>query len=314
MRDFTNKMLRKCALRLPFLPMEDRVATARRIRGKAELHKLEGADLVFFSYGKSGRTWVRVMLSRAYQLRYGLPDGCLLDFDNLKRRNPEIPAVFFTHGHYIEDYTHDRDWKGLLKSKKVVWLVRDPRDVAVSLYFQWKHRMSDEKIAITRYPPADPELSLYDFLMDPDTGFLGRILDHMAEWQDELAQAAEVLLLRYEDFRAKPAHNLAQLLAFMGTPMSDEEVQGAVDFAAFENMKKMEAKKVFRLSGGRVATRDPANPDAYKARRAKVGGWRDYFSDQEIERIEAVVTQELSPSFGYPVGGAATDLPANAKS
>jgi hypothetical protein len=173
--------------------------------------------------------------------------------------------------------------------------------------------MSDEKIAITRYPPADPELSLYGFLMDPDTRFLGRILDHMAEWQGELAEAAEVLLMRYEDFRAKPANNLAQILAFMGTPMSDEEVQGAVDFAAFENMKKMEAKKVFRLSGGRVTTRDPANPDAYKARRAKVGGWRDYFSDQEIEHIEALVAQKLSDSFGYPVGGAATDLPANAK-
>ena len=180
MGDTTNKLLRKGALRLPLVDAERRVALARRIRGKAELKKLTNADVVFLSYGKSGRTWVRVMLSRAYQLRHSLPQDCLLDFDNMKRRNPSVPAIFFTHGHYIEDYTGDRRWKDLLASKKVAWLVRDPRDVAVSLYFQWKHRMTEEKIAITRYPPADPALSLYDFVMGPNVGFLARILDHAA--------------------------------------------------------------------------------------------------------------------------------------
>ncbi len=314
MGDTTNKLLRKGALRLPLVDAERRVALARRIRGKAELKKLTNADAVFLSYGKSGRTWVRVMLSRAYQLRHGLPQDCLLDFDNMKRRNPSVPAIFFTHGHYIEDYTGDRRWKDLLASKKVAWLVRDPRDVAVSLYFQWKHRMTEEKIAITRYPPADPALSLYDFVMGPNVGFLARILDHMAEWERELANTSDLLLLRYEDFRAKPAESLGRLLTFIGTPMSDAEVQGAVDFAAFENMKKMEAKKVFRLSGGRVTTRDPDNPDAYKARRAKVGGWRDYFSEAEIAAIETLTADRLSASFGYSVGGEAPQIPATAKS
>jgi hypothetical protein len=314
MGDTINKLLRKGALKLPFADPVRRVALARRIRGKMELAKLSSADVVFLSYGKSGRTWVRVMLSRAYQLRYGLPQDCLLDFDNMKLRDPAIPAIFFTHGHYIEDYTGDRLWKDALSAKKVAWLVRDPRDVAVSLYFQWKHRMTDEKIAITRYPPADPTLSLYDFVMGPDTGFLARILDHMAEWERDLPDTTDLLLLRYEDFRARPAETLNRLLAFMGTPMSDEEVQGAVDFAAFENMKKMEAKKVFRLSGGRVTTRDPANPDAYKARRAKVGGWRDYFSDPEVAAIETLTANRLSASFGYSHGDQVANVPVTAKS
>ncbi len=314
MGDTINKLLRKGALRLPFVDAEQRVALARSIRGKMELAKLSSADVVFLSYGKSGRTWVRVMISRAYQLRYGLPQDCLLDFDNMKLRNPAIPAIFFTHGHYIEDYTGDRRWKDALSTKRVVWLVRDPRDVAVSLYFQWKHRMTDEKIAITRYPPTDPTLSLYDFVMGPDTHFLARILDHMAEWERGLADTSDLLLLRYEDFRARPAETLGRLLAFMGTPVSDEEVQGAVDFAAFENMKKMEAKKVFRLSGGRVTTRDPANPDAYKARRAKVGGWRDYFSDPEVAAIETLTADRLPAAFGYAHGDEVPKVPVTAES
>jgi Sulfotransferase domain len=299
MHDSLNKIMRKSALQLPFLSEERRVDLARRIRGAEELRKLKAADAVFLSAGKSGRTWVRVMLSRVYQLAYGLPADRLLEFDNMKRRAPAVPAVFFTHGNYIEDFTGDAHWKRLLKRKPVVWLLRDPRDVAVSLYFQWKHRMNDLKIAITRYPPADGSMGVYEFLMGPETAFLARMLDFTTEWARELAAVDKALIQRYEDFRADPARKLAELVAFLGAPAEDAVIREAVEFAAFDRMKSMEAGAAFQGSGGRVATRDPANPDAYKARRAKVGGWRDYFTDAEIAEIDALVERRLAGAFGY---------------
>jgi len=299
MHDSLNRIMRKSALMLPFLPEERRVELARRIRGAEEMRKLKAADAVFLSAGKSGRTWVRVMLSRVYQLRYGLPGEQLLEFDNMKRQAPDVPAVFFTHGNYIEDFTGNPEWKRLLKRKRVVWLVRDPRDVAVSLYFQWKHRMSDLKIAITRYPPADDRMSVYDFVMGPETAFLSRMLDFTREWARELEALDDALVQRYEDYRADPVTKLAELVAFLGAPEDERVIREAVDFAALDKMKSMEAGNVFQQSGGRVATRDPANPNAYKARRAKVGGWRDYFSDAEIAEIEALVEQRLAGAFGY---------------
>lgn len=48
---------------------------------------------------------------------------------------------------------------------------------------------------------------------------------------------------------------------------------------------------------------DPGNADSYKVRRAKVGGYRDYFSDEEISRIDAYVEQTLLPNFGYTRAG-----------
>jgi hypothetical protein len=48
-----------------------------------------------------------------------------------------------------------------------------------------------------------------------------------------------------------------------------------------------------------MAPRDRSNPNSYKVRRAKVGGYRDYFDDQQVEQIEALVSARLLPFFGY---------------
>jgi hypothetical protein len=44
---------------------------------------------------------------------------------------------------------------------------------------------------------------------------------------------------------------------------------------------------------------DKDNPDSFKVRRAKVGGYRDYFTDEEVAAIDAKLAAELDPLFGY---------------
>jgi hypothetical protein len=61
----------------------------------------------------------------------------------------------------------------------------------------------------------------------------------------------------------------------------------------------MEGKQQFRLAGGRMMPRDKDNPDSYKVRRAKVGGYRDYFTDEEVAAIDARLADTLDPLFNY---------------
>jgi alcohol sulfotransferase len=61
---------------------------------------------------------------------------------------------------------------------------------------------------------------------------------------------------------------------------------------------------VFWLSGIRLRPGDRANPDSYKVRRAKVGGWRDYFDDRESAAIDAMLAARPLPLFGYGVAEA----------
>jgi hypothetical protein len=79
----------------------------------------------------------------------------------------------------------------------------------------------------------------------------------------------------------------------------DAWIDDAVRFASADNLRELERRRFFRGSGIRMRARDRSNPDSYKVRRAKVGGYRDYFDDEQLARIDALVQSRLSPVFGY---------------
>lgn len=299
MRDNVFAALRQVIRWLTFYrPQERRVETDRWLRGREEYRKLQAADIVLMSYGKSGRTWLRLMLSRFYQLKFGLSENSFLEFDNLKRQDRRIPSVFFTHGNYLRSYTKHWNSKADFYGKRIVLLVRDPRDVVVSQFFQWKHRMRPWKKTINNYPPHGADVSLQDFVLNSQVG-LSCIIDHLNGWPQELDRLADVLVIRYEDQRNDPEGVLGRIVAFMNTPGTPEEIRGAVQYAAYENMKKLEKKQCVNASGRRLAPGNRSNPDSYKVRRAKVGGYRDYFDEQTLAAMDRMTEERLSPSFGY---------------
>jgi hypothetical protein len=281
-----------------FSPESEKLKAERKLRGREQFRKLQLADIVFVSFGKSGRTWLRVMVSRLYQQMYGLPRQTLIGFDNFHRMNAAIPRMFFTHDNYIGDYTGHTDSKVDFYGKKVVLLARDPRDVAVSQFFQWKYRLKPTKVAINKYPEEGSDISIFDFVMKSDTG-LKWVIGFLNQWANEAENIEDLHLVRYEDLKANPVETLEKLVHFMGAPANAEHIQDAVEFSSYENMKKMEEKKTFWLSGGRMVPRDRSNPNSYKVRRAKVGGYKDYFDDQQVAEIEAYMASNLSPLFGY---------------
>ena len=280
-----------------WLPAGRRKSLERWLRGREEYMKLQRADWVLMSWGKSGRTWLRVMLSRAYQLKGGLPANELLDFDNFRRLNADLPAVFFTHNNYLRNYTGNWESKAHFQGKRIVLLVRDPRDVAVSQFFQWKFRMRPNKKFINDYPPHGADIDVWDFVQDLDAG-VPRIVDYFNGWARAIPELKDVLVIRYEDMRREPGVVLRQIFDFTGTEISDEQIDDAVEFAAYENMKKMEQERHFKGSGARVKPGDRGNPQSFKVRKAKVGGYRDYFSDEQCEQLERMVAR-LDPLFGY---------------
>ena len=280
------------------LPKERKIEVERWVRGLDQFKKLRRADCVIVSFGKSGRTWLRVLLSRLYQVKHGLSERHLIGFDNLHYKNRAIPKIFFTHDNYLKDYTGNDDSKADYYGKKIVLLVRNPADVAVSQYFQWRYRMRPRKKSINDYPSHGEEVPIFDFVARREAG-LQKVIDFMNGWAREFERLEDVLVVRYEDLRAQPEATLAGVAEFIGTPGTPEEIRDAVEFASVENMRKMEQRRVFWLSGGRMVAKDRNDPNTYKVRRAKVGGYRDYFSDDQVNEIESIIRTRLSPAFGY---------------
>jgi hypothetical protein len=295
-----KKASREVVLALLFwLPEARRIRIERWLRGRDETRRLERADAVVVSFGKSGRTWLRVMISRYYQLLFSIPERVLLGFDNYHRRNGEIPKIFFTHDNYIKDYTGEFDTKAAFHSKKVVLLVRNPKDIAVSQYFQWQHRMRPAKKKLNQYPPHGSDVSAFDFVMDENVGLPG-IIDYLNLWAREADQVSDLLVIRYEDMRKDADAVLRRVMEFLnGVPADAEAVASAVEYSSVENMRKLEEKNVFWLAGGRMKPGKKGDPNSYKVRRAKVGGYKDYFSDDESAQIDELVAKTLSPTYGY---------------
>jgi hypothetical protein len=281
-----------------FLPEAKAHDLQRWRRGKEEFWKYDHCQYIFASYGKSGRTWVRVMISRYFQLVYNLPDNTLMGFDNYTRLNKNIPKIFFTHDNYLRGYTGNVDSKKDFYDKKTILLVRNPIDVVVSQFHQWKFRMRPEKKAMNSYPEHDADISVYDFAKHEGQG-LDHIIDFMNNWARELPNIRELLVVRYEDLRANPEREMARIVRFLGLEPNPEFLKDTAEFASVENLRRKEQENYFWRSGSRVQAKDVNDPNTYKVRKAKVGGYRDYFDDNQAAELVAMVDSRLLPTFGY---------------
>lgn len=158
--------------------------------------------------------------------------------------------------------------------------------------------MRPHKIPLNRYPPQDADIDMLDFVMNEDVG-LPRIVSFLNAWARELPKIKNLLVVRYEDLRANPEQELTRMLEFLGENPKPGQVTETVEFGSVENLRKLESQDYFWRSGSRLTPRDKADPNSYKVRRAKVGGYRDYFEDAQLEQIDAYVNANLSPVFDY---------------
>jgi hypothetical protein len=109
-------------------------------------------------------------------------------------------------------------------------------------------------------------------------------------------------LLRYEDLRGDPVPQLRRIADFLGDDFTDDQFRDAADFASFSKLKEKERENFFSTS--KLQARDTANPDSFKVRRGKVGGYVDYLTPEQTAWVEATISRELNPVFGY--GGTGT--------
>ncbi len=68
---------------------------ARR-RQRKIVWRLRHSDAIVVTHTKSGRTWLLVMISHLFHLKYGTPEREIVKFDNLHRLDARVPKIYFT--------------------------------------------------------------------------------------------------------------------------------------------------------------------------------------------------------------------------
>ncbi|MCA3554825.1 sulfotransferase domain-containing protein [Aestuariivirga sp.] len=280
------------------LPRGVGIRFERWFRGYEEVKKRDAADAAIVSFGKSGRTWVRVLLWRYLARKNGYAGGSISGFDEFRDRRPGVPVLFFSHDNYLKDYLgHDRKAE-VYAGLPVVLLVRDPCDTAVSQFFQWKHRMATRKKVINGYPLAD-DTSVHDFIAGAQAG-IPKIVEFMNDWARAQPRMQKLLVVKYEDLRADTKGQLRRILEFLGQHPADADLDDAVSFASINNMRHMEIENASKPGAHRsMKPGNAGDPSSFKVRRGKVGGWRDYVTEQQAAALDSLVRNTLNPVYGY---------------
>lgn len=248
-------------------------------------------DTFLVSYPRSGNTWTRFLIAN---LVY--PDK-VVDFRNIEKLIPDAnsqssrtlksappPRVIKTHEYFDHRYP------------KTIYIVRDPRDVALSYYqFSRKYGHIDEKVSLENF--------VDDFvcgrLISADYGTWG---ENVGSWMYARGHSLSFLLVRYEDMRQNPTTELTRISTFMGIRPDPVRLQRAVEQSSADHMRKLEELQddQWQKTLGYVTRRE------YKKKRkdipfigwAKAGGWRNSLPESCVHQIESA-WGELMTTVGY---------------
>ena len=287
------------------LPQALRVPAREALLGRWEFRRALRSRIFVIGHPKSGNTWLRTMISRAYHVRHGLPESLVLKSDELHLANPAIPRFLVTNGLYSYEGVIGRALSAdapdtQFDDRRVTLLTRHPADIAVSWYLQFTKRISPAKREMINYRlarPIDPDaVSMWEFVQNEEIG-LPSLIRFLNTWERNVRRLEHSLIVRYEELRTETRTTLERITDFMGLGLTDHELDEAVAFGSFDNLRKLEGQGFFPRGG--LSLRNAADPNARKVRRAKIHGYRDDLSPEQIEWVDRLVAAELSPTLGY---------------
>jgi hypothetical protein len=216
-------------------------------------------SLLIVSFPKSGRTWLRVMLD---------------DLDVNAR------------------YTHDgADHKELLpisrlqadksryRKESVLLVVRDPRDTVVSGYFQVRKRHHLEAGTIG------------ECIRSEEHG-IEKVAVFNLHWFSAAESQRKMGIVSYEDLHRDAIGVLREIGKFMGKNFPEKQLAEIVEARSFGRMREAEATGELATRYGNILRpRDASDPESFKVRKGKIGGYVDYLSEADIRYCDEVLAR-----------------------
>src|SRR5215469_9246332 len=202
-------------------------------------------DVFLLSYPKSGNTWTRFLVAN---LVYPEKQP---DFSNLNTIIPDPealskrilaklprPRILKSHQYFHPSY------------RRIIYVVRDPRDVAVSqYYFHIKRTLIDESYPIERF---------VERFVAGETSLYASWGENVASWLATRYHTPDFLLLRYEDMIADTPRELAKVASFLGIDAEANRIRCAVEQSSAERMRGLEKEQALKWASTKNTRQDIA--------------------------------------------------------
>jgi len=271
---------------------------------------LEKEQVFVISFPKSGRTWLQFMLGEYITRYYGLDVKNVIALKDYTKHLEGVPRIRFSHDDRPQWKTPEEleTRKAKYSHGRVILLARDPRDMLVSSFFEKTKRMPARKSTRPQF-----EGTIHDFVYNR-LGGIDSIIAFYNIWARSMDVPRDFKLVKYEALRSTPRETLIEILGFVGMPkINDTILDKVLELGDINRMRKMEAdsasgshtlRRTDPKVGNAFQTRafqpaDPDDPETFKVRKGKVGGYVDYLDEKEIEYLENKIKTELDPVFGY---------------
>jgi hypothetical protein len=226
-------------------------------------------DTFLVSYPKSGNTWCRFLVANlVYPHRnpnWGNIDQLIPGPEVVSKRylqSMQRPRIIRSHDPFDPRY------------KRVIYITRDPRDVALSQY----HHHQKRKLIDENYPFAT---FLQRFLAG-ETNEHGSWRENVGSWLAARYGDPQFLLLRYEDMIASPQHELGRVAEFLGVEATAQDLARSVEQSSPERMRQLE-----KMNMDKNALTKGTRQDLPFVRTAKFGNWKSEMQQSSIAVIEA---------------------------
>ena len=220
----------------------------QRRTGLSPISETHPQDIFIVGYPKSGNTWMQNLIAGVvYSLDpETLSDSMILDLvpdvhSCPHYRRHQTPMYFKTHHLPRREY------------RRVIYLLRDGRDVMVS-YYHHLRALNGDDVDFSEIVRTGRHLSP------------SKWHDHVNAWRSNLF-GAEILTVQYEDLLEKPVSELRRVCDFAGIERSTELLEMVSRKSSFSKMRQKEEK---------TGWANPKWPSSrFFVRRGEAGSFKD---------------------------------------
>ena len=157
---------------------------------------------------------------------------------------------------------------------KIVYVARNPKDVAISTYFHNQSKGGYEGTWEEHF----------ELFLNNDVGF-GPYFDHVLPWWQASQKDNRILFLKYEDMKHDHAGNVAKIASFLDLQADPQLIDTAVTQSSFKSMTSNENTNFDWV---------PQKADKPKHfRKGDIGDWRNHFSPEQSQRLDALFMEKM---------------------
>ena len=239
-----------------------------------------GKSVRLTSFPKSGRTWLRCIVSGLEHASKGdnVSSLSLSDIDS----NPG--GIAFSHGNphpYQLTAEKYKSFSDLLPNRPTIFLARDPRDVVVSNFHEVMERKGYEGF---ENPQKVKKMNFSSFLKYDYGSFLTHVA-MMNRWGGAKGECPR-LVLYYENLSSEGCwrDEYMKLAMFLGFWLSKRELEEVREKCSFHSLKhEIETN---RDIDSKWKLKDKENPNSAKVRKGVVGGYQEETTENERKWME----------------------------